>query len=82
MDKFDAIRLFVRIVERGSFSMAGKDLGFPRSSDEPIFFDKSFIRQPELPPDLETEIVKCSDQVKSLPKIGRTSIARTSRSCA
>ena len=32
MDKFDAIRLFVRIVERQSFSMAGKDLGIPRSS--------------------------------------------------
>lgn len=32
MDRFDAMRLFVRIVERHSFSLAAKDLGIPRSS--------------------------------------------------
>lgn len=32
MDRFDAMRLFARIVERRSFSLAAQDLGLPRSS--------------------------------------------------
>jgi DNA-binding transcriptional LysR family regulator len=32
MDRFDAMRVFCRIVERGSFSRAAEDLGLPRSS--------------------------------------------------
>ncbi|KAB0676441.1 LysR family transcriptional regulator [Aureimonas leprariae] len=32
MDRFDAMRLFVRIVERQSFSSAAADLGVPRST--------------------------------------------------
>ena len=32
MDRFDALRIFVRIVERRSFSLAATDLGMPRSS--------------------------------------------------
>jgi DNA-binding transcriptional LysR family regulator len=32
MDRFDAMRVFTRIVERRSFSKAAEDLGLPRSS--------------------------------------------------
>jgi DNA-binding transcriptional LysR family regulator len=32
MDRFDAMRVFCRIVERGSFTKAAEDLGLPRSS--------------------------------------------------
>ena len=32
MDRFDAMRAFCRIVERGSFTRAAEDLGLPRSS--------------------------------------------------
>jgi DNA-binding transcriptional LysR family regulator len=32
MDRFDAMRVFVRIVERRSFTQAAEDLGLPRSS--------------------------------------------------
>jgi DNA-binding transcriptional LysR family regulator len=32
MDRFDRMRLFVRIVERGSFTAAAADLGMPRST--------------------------------------------------
>jgi DNA-binding transcriptional LysR family regulator len=32
MDRFDAMRVFARIVERRSFTMAAEDLGLPRSS--------------------------------------------------
>lgn len=32
MDRFDAMRLFARIVERRSFSLAAQDLGLPRST--------------------------------------------------
>ena len=32
MDRFDAMRVFCRIVERGSFTRAAEDLGLPRSS--------------------------------------------------
>jgi DNA-binding transcriptional LysR family regulator len=32
MDRFDAMRVFIRIVERRSFSRAADDLGLPRSS--------------------------------------------------
>jgi DNA-binding transcriptional LysR family regulator len=32
MDRFDAIRVFARIVERRSFTQAADDLGLPRSS--------------------------------------------------
>lgn len=32
MDRFDAMRVFCRIVERGSFTRAAQDLGWPRTS--------------------------------------------------
>ena len=32
MDRFDAMRVFIRIVERRSFTNAADDLGLPRSS--------------------------------------------------
>ena len=32
MDRFDAIRVFMRIVERRSFTLAAQDLGLPRST--------------------------------------------------
>src|ERR1700733_11353636 len=32
MDRFDAMRVFTRIVERRSFTKAAEDLGLPRSS--------------------------------------------------
>src|ERR1700744_2771052 len=32
MDRFDAMRVFTRIVERRSFTLAAEDLGLPRSS--------------------------------------------------
>ncbi len=32
MDRFDAMRLFVRIVERRSFTLAAQDIGLPRST--------------------------------------------------
>jgi DNA-binding transcriptional LysR family regulator len=32
MDRFDAMRVFTRIVERRSFTQAADDLGLPRSS--------------------------------------------------
>src|SRR5258708_35593693 len=32
MDRFDAMRVFTRIVERRSFTQAAQDLGLPRSS--------------------------------------------------
>jgi DNA-binding transcriptional LysR family regulator len=32
MDRFDAMRVFARIVERRSFTKAADDLGLPRSS--------------------------------------------------
>ena len=32
MDRFDAMRLFVRVVERRSFTLAAQDLGIPRST--------------------------------------------------
>src|SRR5205085_3245576 len=32
MDRFDAMRLFVRIVERRSFTFAAQDIGLPRST--------------------------------------------------
>src|SRR5579859_7564913 len=32
MDRFDAMRLFTRIVERRSFTLAAQDLGLPRST--------------------------------------------------
>ncbi|MEO1542238.1 MAG: LysR family transcriptional regulator, partial [Pseudomonadota bacterium] len=32
MDRFDAMHLFVRIVERGSFTAAARDTGVPRST--------------------------------------------------
>jgi DNA-binding transcriptional LysR family regulator len=32
MDRFDAMRVFTRIVERRSFTFAADDLGLPRSS--------------------------------------------------
>ena len=32
MDRFDAMRVFTRIVERRSFTQAAEDLGLPRSS--------------------------------------------------
>jgi LysR family transcriptional regulator for bpeEF and oprC len=32
MDRFDAMRLFIRIVERRSFSQAARDLGMPKAS--------------------------------------------------
>jgi DNA-binding transcriptional LysR family regulator len=32
MDRFDAMRVFARIVERRSFTLAAEDLGLPRSS--------------------------------------------------
>jgi DNA-binding transcriptional LysR family regulator len=32
MDRFDAMRLFVRVVERRSFTLAAQDLGVPRST--------------------------------------------------
>lgn len=31
MDRFDAMRLFIRLVERQSFTVAAADLGIPRS---------------------------------------------------
>src|SRR5258707_5100041 len=32
MDRFDAMRVFTRVVERRSFSLAANDLGLPRST--------------------------------------------------
>src|SRR3979490_2436830 len=32
MDRFDAMRVFTRVVERRSFSLAADDLGLPRST--------------------------------------------------
>lgn len=32
MDRFDAMRVFTRVVERRSFTLAAEDLGFPRST--------------------------------------------------
>jgi DNA-binding transcriptional LysR family regulator len=32
MDRLDAMRLFTRIVERRSFTLAAQDLGLPRST--------------------------------------------------
>jgi DNA-binding transcriptional LysR family regulator len=32
MDRYDAMRVFARIVERRSFTQAAEDLGLPRSS--------------------------------------------------
>ena len=32
MDRFDAMRLFTRVVERRSFTQAADDLGMPRST--------------------------------------------------
>src|ERR1700761_5218323 len=32
MDRFDAMRVFTRIVERQSFTLAAQDLGLPRST--------------------------------------------------
>ena len=32
MDRFDAMRLFARIVERRSFTLAAQDLDLPRST--------------------------------------------------
>ena len=32
MDRFDAMRVFTRIVERRSFTKAADDLGLPRST--------------------------------------------------
>ena len=32
MDRFDAMRVFTRIVERRSFTKAAEDIGLPRSS--------------------------------------------------
>ena len=32
MDRFDAMRLFARIVERRSFTLAAQDIGIPRST--------------------------------------------------
>jgi DNA-binding transcriptional LysR family regulator len=32
MDRFDSLRLFIRVVERGSFTAAAADLGIPRST--------------------------------------------------
>jgi DNA-binding transcriptional LysR family regulator len=32
MDRFDAMRVFSRVVERRSFSLAAEDLGLPRST--------------------------------------------------
>jgi DNA-binding transcriptional LysR family regulator len=32
MDRFDSMRLFVRIVERRSFTLAAQDIGIPRST--------------------------------------------------
>ncbi|HEY9345941.1 MAG TPA: LysR family transcriptional regulator, partial [Inquilinus sp.] len=32
MDRLDAMRLFLRVVERRSFSLAAQDLGLPRST--------------------------------------------------
>src|SRR6266446_1394469 len=32
MDRFDAMRVFTRVVERRSFSLAAEDLGLPRST--------------------------------------------------
>src|SRR6195256_2041178 len=32
MDRFDAMRVFTRVVERRSFTLAAKDLGLPRST--------------------------------------------------
>jgi len=32
MDRFDAMRVFTRVVERRSFTMAAQDLGLPRST--------------------------------------------------
>ncbi|WP_444908347.1 LysR family transcriptional regulator [Microbulbifer sp. EKSA008] len=36
MDKLDAMRLYVRIVERGSFTAASTDLGIPRSTSTQV----------------------------------------------
>jgi DNA-binding transcriptional LysR family regulator len=32
MDRFDAMRVFSRVVERRSFTLAAEDLGLPRST--------------------------------------------------
>src|SRR6476646_2869137 len=32
MDRFDAMRVFTRVVERRSFTLAAQDLGLPRST--------------------------------------------------
>src|SRR6195256_3249729 len=32
MDRFDAMRVFTRVVERRSFTLAAEDLGLPRST--------------------------------------------------
>jgi DNA-binding transcriptional LysR family regulator len=32
MDRFDAMRVFTRVVERRRFSLAAEDLGLPRST--------------------------------------------------
>ena len=32
MDRFDAMRTFVRVVERKSFTLAAQDIGLPRST--------------------------------------------------
>src|SRR5258708_19727012 len=32
MDKLEAMRVFTRIMERGSFTLAAQDLGLPRST--------------------------------------------------
>src|SRR5258706_987240 len=32
MDRFDAMRAFIRIVERRSFTLAAQDIGLPRST--------------------------------------------------
>ncbi|HCH72683.1 MAG TPA: LysR family transcriptional regulator, partial [Ochrobactrum sp.] len=32
MDRFDAMRVFTRVLERRSFTLAAEDLGIPRST--------------------------------------------------
>jgi DNA-binding transcriptional LysR family regulator len=32
MDRFDAMRVFTRVLERRSFTLAAEDLGLPRST--------------------------------------------------
>jgi DNA-binding transcriptional LysR family regulator len=34
MDRFDAMRVFTRVVERRSFTLAAEDLALPRSTPE------------------------------------------------